>query len=74
MSARFLLAWEDLRGCWLFVLLSIASCALPTLLASLFRWVRFQAWMAVWGTLETALSSAECACQLPSAAHAGLPG
>ena len=38
MSARFLLSWDDLRGCWLFVGLSIAACALPALLASLFRW------------------------------------
>lgn len=37
MSARFLLSWEDLRGCWVFVSLSIASCALPALLASLIR-------------------------------------
>lgn len=40
LGARFLLTWPDVRGCWLFCLLSVAACALPTLLASLFRWAR----------------------------------
>lgn len=37
MAARFVITPADLRGCWRFVALSIASCALPALLASLFR-------------------------------------
>ena len=36
-SARFLLSWQDLRGCWPFVALSIAGCAAPALLASMIR-------------------------------------
>lgn len=38
MAARFVITPADLRGCWRFVVLSIASCALPALLASLFRY------------------------------------
>lgn len=38
LGARFLLSWRDVRGCWLFCLLSVAACAVPMLLASLFRW------------------------------------
>ena len=48
MAARFVLSPKDLRGCWRFVALSIAACALPALLASLFRSVRVPA-CAPWG-------------------------
>ena len=37
LGARFLLTWEDVKGCWRFVLLSVAACALPALLASFLR-------------------------------------
>lgn len=36
MSARFLLSWQDLRSCWLFVLLSITAGAVPALATALF--------------------------------------
>ncbi|PSC70611.1 lactate permease [Micractinium conductrix] len=55
MSARFLLSWDDLRGCWLFVGLSIAACALPALLASLFS---FEAPGLLSGVLGVVLTGA----------------
>ncbi len=36
MAARFLLSWKDMRRCWLFVLLSITSGAVPALAVAMF--------------------------------------
>lgn len=38
LAARFLLSWEDLRRCWLFVFLSISSGAVPALAIAIFSY------------------------------------
>ncbi|KAL4448522.1 hypothetical protein ABPG75_005741 [Micractinium tetrahymenae] len=55
LGARFLLTWRDVRGCWLFCLLSVTACALPTLLASLFSFEAPGLLSGVLGMLFTGL-------------------
>ncbi|KAL4420202.1 hypothetical protein ABPG77_011418 [Micractinium sp. CCAP 211/92] len=55
LGARFLLTWRDVRGCWLFCALSVAACALPMLLASLFSFEAPGLLSGVLGTLITGL-------------------